>query len=91
MLCHAHLWHYTGPWYNQGCTKNQGMGGCIRVQDGMVKIMEHPIKMDNLGVLPIFGNIHVCQKNMYISMTFIYRHLGAIFSGLLIDASFPGC
>ena len=31
----------------------------------MVKIMEHPIKMDDLGGLPyIFGNIHIILANI---------------------------
>ncbi len=32
----------------------------------MVKIMENPIEMDDLGVItPIFGNTHMWEKHMF--------------------------
>ena len=29
-------------------------------------MMENPIKMDDLGGTPIFGNIHVLKKNKFL-------------------------
>ena len=39
-----------------GVSKNRG-----KTPKWMVKIMENPIKMDELGVVSIFGNTHILQ------------------------------
>ena len=41
----------------------------------MVKIMENPIKMDDLGGNPpIFWNIHMVWKHCFFLMTGVFEH-----------------
>ena len=47
--------------------------GMFSPPEWMVKIMENPIKMDDLGGTPIFGNTHIFDKGSKIStQTFLY-------------------
>jgi len=52
--------HFIGKWLEHiGVSKNSG-----KTPKWMVKIMENPIKMDDLGGKPtIFGNIHICENH----------------------------
>ena len=40
----------------------------------MVKIMENPIKMDDLGGIRIFGNTHICIFLYVYMYIYIYSH-----------------
>ena len=68
------------PWNKKdhmGVSKNNG------TPKWMVKIKENPIKMDDLGVPPIFGNTHI-----YLSPP-IFRGKLAVRFGLLFDVQSP--